>query len=154
MPEIAMQWQRFEELSTGRLYELLRFRQDIFVVEQRSPYPDLDGLDQGAWHLAARAGDELIGYLRVLPAEGPAGQVRIGRVAVGSRARRQGIGRVLMHGAVLFCRDRFPGQPIALGAQLHLAAFYRSFGFATASDPYDDFGVAHIDMVLRPPEEA
>ena len=48
MPEIAMRWQRFDELSADRLYELLRFRQDIFVVEQRSPYPDLDGLDRGA----------------------------------------------------------------------------------------------------------
>ena len=154
MPEIAMRWQRFDELSADRLYELLRFRQDIFVVEQRSPYPDLDGLDQRAWHLAARSRDELIGYLRLVPAEGPPEQVRIGRVAVGSRARRQGVGRLLMHEALLFCRDRFPAQPIALGAQLHLAAFYRSFGFSTVSDPYDDFGVAHIDMVLRPADRA
>jgi ElaA protein len=154
MPEIAMQWQRFEELCTGRLYELLRFRQEIFVVEQRSPYADLDGLDQGAWHLAARFGDELIGYLRLVPADGPLGPVRIGRVAVGSRARRRGIGRMLMHKALLFCRNRFPGQPVALGAQLHLAAFYRSFGFAPTSDPYDDFGVAHVDMVLRPADHA
>jgi ElaA protein len=150
MPEIAMQWQHFEELATDRLYELLRFRQNIFVVEQLSPYPDIDGLDQRAWHLTARSRDELIGYLRLVPAEGPPRQVRIGRVAVGSRARRRGIGRVLMHEALSFCRDRFPGQPIALGAQLHLAAFYGSFGFAAVSDPYDDFGVAHIDMVRRP----
>lgn len=154
MPEIAMRWQRFDELSADRLYELLRFRQDIFVVEQRSPYPDLDGLDQRAWHLTACSGDELIGYLRLIPVEGPPGQVRIGRVAVSARARRQGIGRLLMHEALLFCRDRYPRQPIALGAQLHLAALYRSFGFATASDPYDDFGVAHIDMVLRPDDRA
>ena len=168
MPEIAMQWQHFEELSRGRLYQLLRFRQDIFVVEQRSPYPDLDGLDQRAWHLAARSGDELIGYLRVVPAEGPAGQVRIGRVAVSPRARRRGIGRVavsararrqgiggmLMREALSFCRHRYPGQPIGLGAQLQLAVFYRSFGFAVVSDPYDDFGVAHIDMVLRPADQA
>jgi ElaA protein len=154
MPEIAMQWQRFDELSAARLYQLLRFRQDIFVVEQRSPYPDLDSLDQDAWHLAACAGDELIGYLRLVPAEGPPGWVRIGRVAVSSRARRGGIGRMMMHEALLFCRDRFPEQPIALGAQLHLAAFYRSFGFAAVSDPYDDFGVAHIDMVLRPADQA
>lgn len=150
MPEIAMQWQRFDELSRDRLYEMLRFRQDIFVVEQRSPYPDLDGLDQRAWHLTAHDGDELLGYLRLIPVEDPPVQVRIGRVAVGSRARRRGIGRMLMQEALVFCRDRHPGQPIALGAQLHLTAFYRSFGFATLSDPYDDFGVAHIDMVLRP----
>jgi ElaA protein len=154
MPEIAMLWQRFDELSADRLYQLLRFRQDIFVVEQRSPYPDLDGLDRDAWHLAAHAEHELAGYLRLMPVEGPPSQVRIGRVAVGAQARRQGIGRMLIREALLFCRDRYSRKPVALGAQLHLAAFYRSFGFAVASDPYDDFGVAHIDMVLQPGDEA
>ena len=55
LPKIATEWQRFDELSSAALYEMLRFRQAIFVVEQRSPYPDLDGLDQGAWHLLLRA---------------------------------------------------------------------------------------------------
>ena len=77
MPKITTQWQRFEELSPDALYEILRFRQSIFVVEQRSPYPDLDGLDQGAWHLLLRVEGELAGYLRLMQMP-----VRIGRVAV------------------------------------------------------------------------
>ena len=55
MPKITAEWQRFEALSARRLYELLRFRQNIFVVEQRCSYPDLDGLDQIAWHLLVSA---------------------------------------------------------------------------------------------------
>ena len=55
-PGITTQWQRFDELSAPALYQLLRFRQQIFVVEQRSPYPDLDGLDQRAAHLLLRNG--------------------------------------------------------------------------------------------------
>src|SRR5712671_1737077 len=55
MPKIALEWQRFEQLSADMLYEVLRFRQSIFVVEQRSPYADLDGLDQEAWHVLLRA---------------------------------------------------------------------------------------------------
>src|SRR5436190_1610578 len=51
MPEITTQWRRFDEVTVAELYELLRFRQSIFVVEQGSAYPDLDGLDQSAWHL-------------------------------------------------------------------------------------------------------
>ena len=51
---VTMKWRLFDELSSSELHELLRFRQTIFVVEQRSPYPDLDGLDQKAWHLVAR----------------------------------------------------------------------------------------------------
>ena len=145
MPKITTQWQRFEELSPDALYEILRFRQSIFVVEQRSPYPDLDGLDQEAWHLLLRADGELVGYLRLIPRP-----LRIGRVAVAAPLRRQGLGYRLMEEALLFCRERFPAQPIALGAQLHLVRFYESFGFTAVSDTYDDFGVPHVDMILPP----
>ena len=56
-----------------------------------------------------------------------------------------------MEKALILCRERFPLQAIALGAQAPLAPFYESFGFATASEPYDDFGVAHVEMMLRLP---
>jgi ElaA protein len=149
MPKIALEWQPFEALTLDELYELLRFRQAIFVVEQRSVYPDLDGLDQSAWHLVARFANELAGYLRLIPIAGPPPLVRIGRVAVAPHRRRCGIGRTLMEEALKFSRDRYARQPICLGAQVHLASFYESFGFAATSDPYDDFGVAHVDMELR-----
>jgi ElaA protein len=77
MPKITTEWQRFEELPADVLYEVLRFRQSIFVVEQRSPYPDLDGFDRMAWHLLARVEGALAGHLRLIPAP-----LRIGRVAV------------------------------------------------------------------------
>jgi ElaA protein len=151
MPEITTQWRRFEELTAGELYELLRFRQSIFVVEQVCAYPDLDGLDQSAWHLVARLESELIGYLRLTPIAGPPPMVRIGRVAISPSLRRGGLGRMLMEKALILCRDSFPLQAIALGAQVPLVPFYESFGFAKTSEPYDDFGVAHVDMVLWRP---
>jgi ElaA protein len=144
MPKITTQWQRFEQLSPDALYEILRFRQSIFVVEQRSPYPDLDGLDQEAWHLLSRAEGELAGYLRLM--EKP---VRIGRLAVAARCRGHGLGRRLMEEALLFCSEHYPAQDIVLAAQLYLAPFYESFGFAVISEPYDDFGVPHVEMSLR-----
>jgi ElaA protein len=149
MPEITTEWRRFDELTAGELYELLRFRQSIFVVEQASAYPDLDGLDQSAWHLLARSESELIGYLRLTAKPGPPPLLRIGRVGVSAPLRRCGLGRMLMEKALGFCRERFPLQPIALGAQVPLVPFYESFGFAITSEPYDDFGVAHVEMVLQ-----
>lgn len=130
------------------LYKLLQFRQQIFVVEQRSPYPDLDGLDQGAWHLLLRIEGVLTGYLRLLPPANAASAVRIGRVAIAPEQRGEGLGRRLMTEALSFCAENYPGQPVALSAQLHLAHFYRSFGFAETGLPYDDFVVRHIDMRL------
>ena len=146
MPEITTRWQRFEQLSPITLYEVLRFRQSIFVVEQSSPYPDLDGLDQHAWHLLLRAGGELADYLRLVQPP-----LRIGRVAVAKPLRRCGLGSRLIGEAACFCRDHFPSQQIVLAAQLDLVTFYRRFGFAAASEPYDDFGVMHVEM-RRDPE--
>jgi len=142
MPRITTEWQRFEALTAGELYELLRFRQNIFVVEQRSPYPN-------AWHLVARTKRELAGYLRLIPMTGPPPTLRIGRVAVSPLLRRCGLGRMLMEKALAFYRKHYPLRSIALGAQLPLVPFYESFGFAAISEPYDDFGVAHVEMVLR-----
>src|SRR5262245_5265133 len=144
MPETVTQWHRFDDLNADQLYELLRFRQNIFVVEQRSPYPDLDGLDHGAWHLAARAEGELAGYLRLI-----ARPLRIGRIAVAAPLRRQGLARRLMNKALLRCREHYPGRDVVLAAQEHLVPFYNSFGFAVASKLYDDCGVPHVEMKLK-----
>ena len=145
MPKITTEWQRFEQLSADMLYEVLRFRQSIFVVEQCSPYADLDGLDQEAWHLLLRSKGELAGYLRLIPMP-----IRMGRVAVASQLRGRGLGRRLMEEGLRFCRERYPAQDIILAAQLNLVPFYSSFGFAVISEPYDDFGVMHVEMRMRP----
>jgi len=143
MPEIATEWQRFEQLSAAKLYELLRFRQGIFVVEQGSPYPDLDGLDQSAWHLLLRVDGTLAGYSRLIPPP-----VRIGRVAVAAPLRGRGLGRRLIEEALLFCRAQYLGVPVGLTAQAHLVPFYRGFGFEPIGEPFNDFGVAHVEMKL------
>ena len=145
MPNFAIEWQSFAELSAGALYELLRFRQSIFVVEQSSPYPDLDNLDQDACHLLLRVDGELAGYLRLAPAP----LVRIGRVAVASHLRRQRFGRRLVEEALRLARERFPDREVILASQIRLVPFYEAFGFVANSDPYDEFGVRHVEMRLR-----
>ena len=144
MPKITTEWQRFEQLSADMLYEVLRFRQSIFVVEQGSPYADLDGLDREARHLLLRSDGELAGYLRLIQMP-----VRIGRVAVALQLRRRGLGRRLMEEGLRFCRESYPAQDIILAAQLNLVPFYSSFGFAVMSEPYDDFGVMHVEMRMQ-----
>jgi ElaA protein len=148
MPTIEMEWQRFQTLTADRLYQVLRFRQAIFVVEQRSPYPDLDGLDQNAQHLLSLSEGELAGYLRLLPTSRPR-LIRIGRVAVAVHRRRGGLGRALMREALRRCRKDYPHCDIALDAQAHLIPFYVSLGFAVISEPYDDFGVQHVEMRFK-----
>jgi ElaA protein len=146
----AIEWHSFGELSPELLYEVLRFRQAIFVVEQRSPYADLDGIDQTALHLLLRLDGGLAGYLRLIPGEAEQ-VVRIGRVAVAPERRGRGLARHMMAEALDRFRRHWPEFSIALSAQAYLVPFYQSLGFAAVSAPYDDCGVPHIDMALAKP---
>src|ERR1700676_3285061 len=94
-----LEWYRFGDFSGALLYEAMRFRQAIFVVEQASPYPDLDSLDQRAHHLLLWVDEALTGCLRLLPDPGEA-RIRVGRVAVAASLRRQGLARRLMDAAL------------------------------------------------------
>src|SRR5215469_9304174 len=146
----TLQWHRWDELSTAALYELLEFRQAIFVVEQASPYPDLDGRDSEARHLTARRDGVLIGYLRLIASsEDDRKLVRIGRVSVAVDDRGHGRARLMMDEALRLAGELYPQNDIQIGAQTYLESFYQSFGFTPSSSPYEDFGVPHIDLVLR-----
>ena len=101
---------------------------------------------RGAWHLLLRVEGALAGYLRLIPAPP---SVRIGRVAVAAPLRHRGLGRRLMEEALLFCGAQYPGLPVVLTAQAYLVPFYRDFGFEPTGDPFDDFGVTHVEMELR-----
>ena len=140
-----LEWRDFGDLPGALVYEILRFRQAIFVVEQASPYPDLDGHDERARHLLLRVDGKLAGYLRLLPHAGEA-RVAIGRVAVAAPLRGQGLARMLMAAALARCAHDYPDCTITLTAQTYLAEFYASLGFRATSAPFDDYGVPHIEM--------
>jgi len=142
--DISFDWLHWTDLSTAQLYELLRFRQAIFVVEQASPYADLDGRDAEAQHLLVRRGAELIGCLRLIA---PDPLVRIGRVAVKPEERGHGLARAMMQAALQRAAEVYPHRDVGLSAQTYLVPFYQSFEFVAVSAPYDDCGVPHIDMV-------
>lgn len=145
--KVALEWRRWADLTTAQLYELLQFRQAVFVVEQASPYPDLDGLDSRAEHLLLRRGQELIGCLRLIE---PQPLVRIGRVAVKTGERGQGLARLMMEAALHRAAEVYPHRDVAVSAQIYLEPFYQSLGFVTVSAPYDDYGVPHVHMTGPP----
>lgn len=142
----------FDQLTPAALYQLLRLRSEVFVVEQRCVYLDPDGLDDRVWHLAGRADDgALHAYARLLPPSLGEGAARIGRVITAPAARGGGLGRVLMQQALSHCARLWPGVAIELGAQAHLRDFYGSFGFMPISEVYDEDGIPHIDMRRESP---
>jgi len=42
--ELVLHKKSFRQLTTDELYELLRVRSEVFVVEQNCVYQDLDGI--------------------------------------------------------------------------------------------------------------
>jgi len=146
--QTRFEWVRFADFSAALLYDVLRFRQAIFVVEQRCAYPDLDGLDQQAEHLLLRRADELAGCLRLIPFPDEA-RVAIGRVAVAEAMRHRGLGRKLMIEALARCRRDYRNHAVTLTGQAYLVPFYGSLGFAVTSAPFDDYGLSHVHMALR-----
>ncbi|HEV2335610.1 MAG TPA: GNAT family N-acetyltransferase [Stellaceae bacterium] len=144
---VKLEWMSFGDLSAALLYEVLRFRQAIFVVEQASPYPDLDGQDERAQHLLLRIDGMLAGCLRLIPFPDDK-RVAIGRIAVAVALRRQGLARLLMAEALGRCRQDYPDCIVTLSAQTYRSPFYESLGFRATSAPYDDYGVPHVEMAF------
>ncbi|HEY7776239.1 MAG TPA: GNAT family N-acetyltransferase [Kineobactrum sp.] len=142
----------FEALDAAELYALLRLRQDIFVVEQNCAYPDLDGLDQQAWHMRYLQHDAVLAYQRCLPPDVVyPGSSSLGRVVVVASARGTGIGRDLVERGIRFNRQQWPQADIVIGAQAYLLKFYGSLGCVAEGEPYMEDGILHIHMRHQAP---
>lgn len=137
----------FYELSVSELYELLRLRNQVFVVEQNCPYQDLDNKDQKSLHLLYYVDNQLAAYTRLLPAGISYDDVSIGRVVNAPTHRGLGIGKKLMQASIEGCYEKFGKADIRISAQLYLLKFYQSLGFEPQGEPYDEDGIPHIEMV-------
>ena len=145
------QWRALDAIAPADLYQVLQKRQDVFILEQACLYPDLDGLDQEAHHLlgwrmlAGRR--ELVAYLRCLAPGAKYTEMSLGRILTTSAARGTGMGRELVAQGIAYAERQHPGHRIRIGAQQRLERFYQDFGFVTFSEPYDEDGILHIDMI-------
>jgi ElaA protein len=142
-PSVELRVSSFRDLDTTTLYAILKLRIDVFVVEQKCAYPELDGRDAepGTRHLWLARGDEIIAYLRILD-DGAA--ERIGRVVVAAGERGAGWAGRIMAEALTVIGNRTS----VLDAQAHLAGFYAKFGYQQTGPEYLDDGIPHIPMRL------
>ena len=147
---VRWQWYALSELSAYELYSIMAARVQVFVVEQACVYQDLDGLDRDALHLVGWAEDSVAAYLRVLAPNVRFSERSIGRVITSQAFRGRGLGRELMAHALARLDREFPGEALRIGAQAHLQRFYGELGFETASAPYDEDGIPHVEMLRRP----
>lgn len=145
--KLEFKWSRLESLTALELYEIIKARESVFVVEQNCPYQETDDFDPHAWHLSALVNGELAAYARVVDPEIKSRQPAIGRVMTLKKFRGIGIGRALMEEAIKFTEQKYPENDIKISAQIYLQKFYESLGFHSCGEPYDEDGIPHIDMI-------
>jgi ElaA protein len=146
---IRWRFAAFAQLTAREVHDLYQARAAVFVVEQKCAFQDVDGADPQCWHLLGYSPPQLLAYCRLVPPGLKFAEPSIGRVITMPAVRGTGCGRELMGEALRRAAELWPGLAIRIGAQRYLERFYGEFGFAKASQPYDEDGIIHIEM-LRP----
>ena len=134
----------FPELTTAELYDLLRIRSEVFVVEQNCVYQDMDYDDQASIHLWLTDGEQIVALCRVCPAGTHMEEVSIGRVITTERGK--GYGKRMMLEGIKVAREHFGAKRIDIEAQEYARGFYEQVGFRQSSEPFILDGIPHIRM--------
>lgn len=145
--ELKWKIKPFEALNVNELYDLLRLRSEIFVVEQNCVYLDLDGKDKKALHLIGEYEGKIVAYSRLFDAGISFDNASIGRVIVDANYRDRKWGHDLMREAIAGIKSNFDKDKITIAAQLYLKKFYESHGFLQSSEMYLEDDIEHIDMI-------
>ncbi|MFW5787789.1 MAG: GNAT family N-acetyltransferase [Bacillota bacterium] len=139
----------FDELTVNQIYEILKERVDVFVVEQDCPYHEIDGKDKKSYHLWAGSKDQINAYIRILPPGISYKEASIGRVLVKEEYRRKGLGKELMTRGIEYIEKQMNEDKIRISAQQYLYDFYTDLGFKQVSEMYLEDGIPHIEMLYE-----
>ena len=144
-----MKWyiKRFNELTLEELYEIIKLRVNVFVVEQDCPYPECDDKDYNSTHIFAKDENSIAAYARALPPGISYDEASIGRVIVHNDYRGQKLGVDLMKRSIEYIELELKESSIRISAQEHLTNFYSSVGFRTVSETYLEDGIPHVEML-------
>ena len=145
---LSWDWKSFDELNKDELYEILKFRQEIFIVEQKSWYVDADNLDQFSLHLLVQNTQGLMGYLRLTPPGKKYKEASIGRVSIREDHRGKKLGDKLLSKGIEKSKQVYKSSSCRISAQEYLIAYYENHGFRVQGTPYDEDGIPHIEMLL------
>lgn len=147
---LLWKYKQYSELNADEVYDILRVRQAVFVIEQQCIYEDCDEFDATSIHILGEDDSQtLAAYARLLPPGTKYVEAAIGRILTTKQHRSLGLGKKLMTRCIEECKTRYPGSDIRISAQVQLQNFYGQYGFVTDGESYDDAGIEHIDMLLK-----
>lgn len=135
---------KFNELTTKEVYEILKVRSQIFIVEQKMNCLDMDGADYGALHCFITENEKIVAYLRAFPNEDT---VKIGRVLTTTHG--VGLGRKIIEQSILHFKKTFECKKIELHSQITAVGFYKKLGFKITSGEFLEENVIHVSMELE-----
>lgn len=133
----------FQELTAKEVYEILKVRAKVFMLEQEIHCLDMDDMDYESLHVFAQEEGRVVAYLRAY-ATSYDGDIRIGRVLTARRG--EGLGKEIMKRGVESIQRKMNGKRIFLDAQLHAKGFYEKCGFVTVSEEFLEEGIPHVKM--------
>ena len=139
----------FSELDKDELYQILRLRSEVFVVEQDCIYQDIDNKDQIATHLLYKKGDEIIAYTRIFKKGDYYENPSIGRVVVSKNKRGKDLGKEIMLESMKYISNNIKAEKIELSAQMYLDTFYKDLGFYSKGQEYLEDGIPHQRMFFN-----
>jgi len=150
MVQLIYFYKNFDELTLKELYQTLKLRQEVFIVEQKCPYLDNDDKDYHATHVLGKDdGGNIHAYTRLIPMGiSYPDAASIGRVVTSSQVRGQGCGRDLMIVSIKKTKELFPSTLIKISAQVYLLEFYKSLGFKDLGKYYMEDDIPHAEMIL------
>ena len=137
----------FSELSAVEIYNMLRLRSEVFVVEQDCVYQDVDNKDQKAFHVLGFKNDELVAYSRIFDAGDYFDEPSIGRILVKEEERKFKYGHDLVAASIEYITTNLQNKNILISAQTYLTKFYNSHDFKEVGEEYLEDGIPHIKML-------
>lgn len=139
----------FDELSAEEIYDILKLRAEVFVVEQNCPYQDLDDKDKFSYHLFLVDNGDIVAVLRIIPENISYDEMAIGRVVVKKSHRKRGLSKIMMKKAISFITGELKRDKIRLSGQAYLTDFYTDLGFRKVSDMYLEDGIGHFEFLYE-----
>ena len=135
----------FDDLTNRELYEILKARCEVFIIEQNCPYLDIDGKDIYSDHIFIKRDDGgITACLRVFMKEDEPNTAQIGRVI--TTVRNAGLGGKILHAGVLHAINVFHADEIYLEAQTYATGYYAKEGFEITSDEFLEDSIPHVQM--------
>lgn len=135
----------YDSLEKDELYEILTLREEVFKLEQNSNYRDLDGVDKDAFHIFIKDDNVIKAYARLSKKDENKKIAKMGRVI----SRKKTYGKIVCQKTIDIAFNKLNYKEISIEAQVQAMCFYEKLGFYKTSEPYDDVGILHIDMVLK-----